>query len=85
MACFPEKIPSIDALRYVAQGNACRFRYSEPKVRRVLVDSFTASAIIRVYDAVNQANKEKLARMIAHSPERLHRVAGFAFSHTLGS
>lgn len=85
MACFPEKIPSIDALRLAATGEACRFRYTEPKVRRVLVDSFTASAIIAIYDAVNPANREKLARMIAHSPERLKRVAGFAFQHTLGS
>lgn len=85
MTCFPEKVPSIDALREAAQGAACRFRYTEPKVRRVLVDSFTASAIIAIYDAVNSDNQAKLERMIAHSPERLKRVAGFAFSHTLGS
>lgn len=79
MATCPERVPSIDALREAAGGNACRFRYTEPKVRRVLVDSFTASAIIRIYDAVNSDNQAKLARMIEHSPERLHRVAGFCF------
>lgn len=72
---FPTREPSIAALREAP----IKFRYRTPKVRQVLIDSLTARAILAVHDAVSDENKAKLARMIAHSPERLHRVASFAF------
>lgn len=72
---FPERVPSIEALHEAP----IRFRYTVPKVRRVLVDSLSARAILAVYDVINDENKAKLERMIQHSPERLHRVVSFAF------
>jgi len=33
------------------------------KIDGCMVDLFSASAIVRVYDAVNQANQEKFARL----------------------
>lgn len=73
---FQERVPSVDALR----DAPIRFRYTAPKVRRVLVDSFTASAILAVYDALQEPeNKAKLERMVAGTPEQFRRVASFAF------
>jgi len=43
------------------------------KVNEVLVDSFTASAIVVVYDALNNENKEKLIKL------PVGRVAEIAF------
>lgn len=73
---FDTREPSIEALRVAP----VKFRYNSNK-RRVLVDALTASAILACHDAMNVDNQAKIARMIAHSPERLHRVASFAFKH----
>jgi hypothetical protein len=78
MAAFPMREPSVAALREAP----VYFRYRDPKTRRVLVDSFTASAILAVYDAVNADNRAKLERMIGGTLAQFHRVASFAFQHT---
>lgn len=44
------------------------------------VDSFTASAISQVYDAVNDENKAKIDRMINKDRASFHKIAEFAFS-----
>lgn len=44
------------------------------------VDTWTASAIAQVYDAVNDQNKEKIDRMVNKDKASFHRVAEFAFS-----
>jgi len=44
------------------------------------IDHFTASAITQVHNALNDANKKKLADMVHKSPEHLAKVADFAFS-----
>lgn len=44
------------------------------KIDGVMVDLFTASTIVKVYDAVNDANKIKLARM------PIARMASVCFS-----
>jgi len=44
------------------------------------VDHFTASAITQVHNALNDANKKKLADMVHKSPEHLSKIADFAFS-----
>lgn len=75
---FDVREPSIEALR----SAPVRFRYAHPKVRYVLVDSFTASAILAVHGAANMENKAKLARMVAGSLAQFQRVAAFAFAHT---
>lgn len=74
---FDVREPSIEALR----AAPIKFRYTEPKTHRVLIDSFTASAILAVHDAANSNNKAKLARMIK-TPRGLNKVAAFAFAHT---
>lgn len=74
-AIFPLREPSIDALR----AAPVYFRWGSNK-RRTLVDSFTAGAILAVYDALNDDNKAKIARMVA-TPHGLMKVAGFAFKH----
>ena len=45
------------------------------------VDGYTASAVHQVYQAVNDENKKKIARMVKHSPEQLGKVAAFGFKH----
>lgn len=77
---------SLDSIRTIAsEQQAAKLRWpkseASPKARQMLCDLFTASAIVAVADAVNEDNRAKLARMIAHSPERLARVQSFAFQH----
>lgn len=74
---FDTREPSIDALR--AAPVKFRFKVGE-KTRRILVDSFTAGAILAVYDAANEDNQAKLARMVAGSLTQFQRVASLAFS-----
>ena len=64
---------SVGALRQiVADKNAA-------KVHGVLVDLFTASAIMQVYDAVNDANKEKMDTML-NTKAGLMKMADFAMT-----
>lgn len=74
---FDLREPSIEALR----SAPIKFRYIDGKVRKVLVDSYTASAILAVYAAANADNQAKLARMVAGSLAQFQRVASFAFEH----
>lgn len=75
---FETREPSIEALR----AAPVKFRYTQPKVHRVLVDSFTAGAILAIYDAANPDNQAKLARMVAGSLGQFQRVASVAFKLT---
>ena len=64
---------SVGALRQiVADKNAA-------KVHGILVDLFTASAIMQVYDAVNDANKEKMDTML-NTKAGLMKMADFAMT-----
>ena len=64
---------SVEALRQiVADKNAA-------KVNGTLVDLFTASAIMQVYDAVNDANKEKMDSMLK-TKAGLLKMADFAMT-----
>jgi hypothetical protein len=76
---FDTREPSIEALR----AAPVKFRYGSQK-RRVLVDSFTAGAILAVYDAANADNQAKLARMVAGTLDQFQRVASFAFKCVKG-
>lgn len=71
---FETREPSIEAPRTAP----VKFRYGSQK-RRVLVDSFTASAILAVHDAANADNQAKLARMVAGSFDQFQRVAALSF------
>lgn len=76
---FPLREPSIDALR----NGPVYFRYGSNK-RRVLVDGLTASAIVTIYEALNEENKAKAGRLIT-TPHGLNKLAGLAFKHcTIG-
>lgn len=74
---FATRKPSIEALREAP----VKFRYGSQK-RRVIVDSFTAGAILAVYNAANADNQAKIARMVAGTFDQFQRVAAFAFSAT---
>jgi len=57
---------------------ACRLIRDElgySRFRGVMVDSFTASAIVAVYDGLNDANKEKFAAL-----NDIKKMAKVAFS-----
>lgn len=74
-----QREPSIEALR----AAPIKFRYQvNGKMRRVLVDSFTAGAILAIYDAANADNQAKLGRMVASSLAQFQRVASLAFDLT---
>jgi hypothetical protein len=70
---FDIREPSIEALR----AAPIYFRWGGNK-RRTLIDALTASAILAVYEAVNDDNKAKLSRMVT-TPAGLSRVVSFAF------
>lgn len=71
---FPERTPGVDALREAP----IYFRYGNRK-KRVLIDSFTASAILAVYTAANPDNQAKIARMVNGTFDQFSRVANIAF------
>lgn len=72
---FDIREPSLEALR----DAPVYFRWGGNK-RRTLVDRLTADAILAVYEAINEENKAKIARMVA-TPGGLVKVATFAFKH----
>lgn len=73
---FDVRDPTIDALR--AAPVKLRYRPAG-KVQKVLVDAFTASAILAVHKAANPQNQAKMERMLA-DPAKVHRLIGFCFS-----
>ena len=72
--------PSIDALRdIVSQKQAAKFRFRDgEKTRLVLVDLFTASAIVTAHGAVSDENRAKIERMIAGTFAQFARVQRIA-------
>ena len=74
MTFTPIREPSLEALRSAPVS----FRYGSNR-RKILVDSYTASAVLAVYGAANDANKAKLERMISASFDSFERVVAFAF------
>ena len=49
------------------------------KLHGMMVDMFTASALVQVYDKVNDENQEKMKNMLK-TPQGLQRMADFALS-----
>jgi hypothetical protein len=64
---------SVEALRQIVTDK------NSAKVNGTLVDLFTASAIMQVYDAVNDANKEKMDSMLK-TKAGLMKIANFAMT-----
>lgn len=69
---FDIREPSIEAMR----SAPVKFRYGSNR-RLVLIDVFTASAVLAVHDAANSDNQAKIGRMI-QSPAGLMKVSSFA-------
>ena len=67
--------PSMSALRdIVSEKQVARFRFPS-NGKSILVDLFTASAIVKVYDALsNQETKDKFDRMISGTSDQFMRV-----------
>ncbi len=76
MSAIPLRQPSVEALK----AAPVYFRYGS-NTKRVLVDGFTASAVLVVYDACNADNKAKIERMVSGSFAQFQRVISFAFKH----
>jgi len=69
----------IDRLRYIVDNNdARRVQFDNGAVLEV--DLFTASAIVALYNAVNDQNKAKIEEKIGESKEMFYKIADFAFS-----
>ena len=64
----------------VADRQAERLRWPEETGRGVLVDTFTASAVVAVHTAANEANRAKFERMVAASRGSFQRVVAFALA-----
>ena len=54
---------NMDLMRKAAGGAMQTLKMKDGKLK---MDSFTASAVIQVYDKVNPANQKKMAKMIFH-------------------
>ena len=75
MAAFPMHAPSMSALRQAP----VYFRYGSNK-DRLLVDAFTAGAIVAVYDAVNAGKKAEIEGMVSGTRSQMLRMAAFCMS-----
>lgn len=71
----------IDHIHKIAAGEhpTSRVKFASGETRKI--DRYTASAISQVHKALNDENKKKVADMVHHSPEKLEKVAAFAFKH----
>jgi hypothetical protein len=70
----------MDHIHKIAKGkhSTQRVKFANGETRKI--DHFTASAISKVHNSVNDENKKKLSDMIHKSPAHLMKVAEFAFS-----
>jgi hypothetical protein len=74
---FDIREPSIEALK----SAPVKFRYGSNK-RTVLVDGFTASAVLACYGALSgEENKAKFERMVAGTPQQFKRIVDFCWKH----
>ena len=72
-------LENIDQLKKIADSKT----NSEVKFKNgssMEVDHFTASAIHQLHNALNDENKAKVTRMVAHSPEQFKKIADFALN-----
>jgi hypothetical protein len=75
---FDIREPSIEALK----SAPVYFRYRTPKVRRILIDSLTASALLACYNGMkDEAMRAKFERMVAGTPGQFHRLVNFCWKH----
>lgn len=66
---------NLEALRDIVKNHQAKsLKFQDGKMK---VDAFTASAIVQVYDAVNDANKKKLKDMLNGTHSQFMKVADF--------
>lgn len=73
---------SFDALKYVIEHRAylCfTWPNDPPESQPLLVDMFTANAMLTVYRALSEANQEKFRRMVGESRARLGQLVDFTW------
>lgn len=73
---FAIREPSIEALK----SAPVYFRYGSNK-KRMLVDALTANAVLACYNAVNEANQAKMARMVAGTQGQFVKLVDFCWKH----
>mgnify|MGYP003564588529 FL=1 len=70
----------IDSLRYIVDNKDAR-RIQFDNGESMEVDMFTASAILNLYNAVNDTNKGKIEDSIGKNKQMFYKLADFAFSN----
>lgn len=75
-------LENIDQLKKIADSSKMHSNVKFKNGSSMKVDHYTASAIQQLHNALNDENKAKVARMVAHSPEQFKKVADFALSKT---
>lgn len=73
---FDIREPSIEAMKEAP----VYFRYGSNK-RKILIDGFTANAVLACYRALSDEHKAKFERMVAGGPNQLNRVVDFCWKH----
>jgi hypothetical protein len=69
----------MDQLQQIAESKESK-KVNFANGKSTVVDRYTASAITKVYESVNDDNKEKLKLMVEQSPEEFNKVVQFAFN-----
>ena len=75
-------LENIDQLKKIADSSKTHSNVKFKNGSSMKVNHYTASAIHQLHNALNDENKAKVARMVAHSPEQFKKVADFALSKT---
>jgi hypothetical protein len=69
---------NIDALRKIVKDKqASQIKFKDGKVK---VDMFTASAVVKVYDALNKMNQDKVGKMLNDKKANFMKFVDFALS-----
>lgn len=72
----PASIEVLQAM--VKEGSMAKLRW--PDGRKQVIDLFSASAIVKVYEALNESNREKFEGILAKGPGGLLKLAQISFS-----
>ena len=69
---------NVDVLKNIVKNKQAKnIKFSDGTMK---VDMFTASAVTKVYDAVNKSNQEKMKNMLNGSKGQFMKIAKFALS-----
>jgi len=76
-------LENIDQLKKIADSSKTHSNVKFKNGSSMKVDHYTASAIHQLHNALNDENKEKVARMVAHSPEQFKKIADIALNKSI--